>query len=187
MALRHERELWPAGAGLPAPGAGRADSPALGGHAPCHRVVADREGAGVRPAADDDGQRRPHDRPGDAFAHFGRIFKTLHLLQFLDSEAYRRMIGVQLNIGEGRHSLGRRIFFGRLGELRHGYRDGMEDQLGALGPALNAVVWWNTLYTDAAVKKLEAGGVTISPEIRSRLSPLVKTGLTRTDGGSGIG
>ncbi|MEU1377784.1 Tn3 family transposase [Streptomyces triculaminicus] len=36
-----------------------------------------------------------------------------------------------------------------------------------------AVVWWNTLYIDAAVKKLEAGGVTISPEIRSRLSPLV--------------
>ncbi|WP_267881448.1 MULTISPECIES: Tn3 family transposase [unclassified Streptomyces] len=110
---------------------------------------------------------------GDAFAHYGRIFKTLHLLQYLDSEAYRRMIGVQLNIGEGRHSLGRRIFFGRLSELRHGYRDGMEDQLGALGLALNAVVWWNTLYTDAAVKKLEAGGVTISPEIRSRLSPLV--------------
>ncbi|MGV4926349.1 hypothetical protein [Streptomyces sp. HJ7] len=35
----------------------------------------------------------------------------------------------------------------------------MEDQLGALGLALNAVVWWNRLYTDAAVKKLEAGGV----------------------------
>ncbi len=110
---------------------------------------------------------------GEAFAHYGRIFKTLHLLQFIDSEAYRRMIGVQLNIGEGRHALGRRIFFGRLGELRHGYRDGMEDQLGALGMALNAVVWWNTLYIDAAVKELENSGLTISPEIRSRLSPLV--------------
>ncbi|ROQ65243.1 TnpA family transposase [Streptomyces sp. CEV 2-1] len=110
---------------------------------------------------------------GDAFAHYGRIFKTLHLLQFIDSEAYRRMIGVQLNIGEGRHALARNIFFGRLGELRHAYREGMEDQLGALGMALNAVVWWNTLYTDAAVKELEAGGLTISQEIRSRLSPLV--------------
>ncbi|MBV9026946.1 MAG: Tn3 family transposase [Streptomycetaceae bacterium] len=110
---------------------------------------------------------------GDAFAHYGRIFKTLHLLQFIDSEAYRRMIGVQLNIGEGRHALARKIFFGRLGELRHGYRDGMEDQLGALGMALNAVVFWNTLYTDAAVRELEAGGLAIGPEIRSRLSPLV--------------
>lgn len=110
---------------------------------------------------------------GDAFAHYGRIFKTLHLLQFIDSEGYRRMIGVQLNIGEGRHALARSIFFGRLGELRHAYREGMEDQLGALGMALNAVVWWNTLYMDAAVKELEAGGLTISQEIRSRLSPLV--------------
>ncbi|MEU1458425.1 Tn3 family transposase [Streptomyces avermitilis] len=69
------------------------------------------------------------------------------------------MIGVQLNIGEGRHALARNIFFGRLGELRHAYREGMEDQLGALGMALNAVVWWNTLYMDAAVKELQAGGL----------------------------
>ncbi|MEV7871007.1 Tn3 family transposase [Streptomyces sp. NPDC088124] len=55
----------------------------------------------------------------------------------------------------------------------HAYREGMENQLGALVMALNAVVWWNTLYMDAAVKELEAGGLTISQEIRSRLSPLV--------------
>ncbi|WP_438453123.1 Tn3 family transposase [Streptomyces asiaticus] len=27
---------------------------------------------------------------GDAFAHYGRIFKTLHLLQFVSDEGYRR-------------------------------------------------------------------------------------------------
>lgn len=79
-----------------------------------------------------------------------------------------RMIGVQLNIGEGRDAPARRIFFGRLGELRHGYRDGMENQVGALGMALNAVVFWDTLYIEAAVKELEAGGLSISPEIRAR-------------------
>jgi hypothetical protein len=47
------------------------------------------------------------------------------------------MIGVQLSIGEGRHALARAMFFGRLGEVRHAYRDGMENQLGALGMALN--------------------------------------------------
>ncbi|MBB4914904.1 Tn3 family transposase [Streptosporangium saharense] len=96
---------------------------------------------------------------GEAFAHYGRIFKTLHLLQFIDSQAYRRMIGAQLNIGESRHALARRIFFGRLGELCHGYREGMEDQLGALGMALNAVVWWNTLYIDAAMNRLQGQGL----------------------------
>lgn len=84
-------------------------------------------------------------------------------LQFIDSEVYRRMIGVQLNIGEGRHALGRAMFFGRLGEIRHAYRDGMENQLGALGMAINAVVFWNSLYMDAVVKELEAGGLTVSP------------------------
>lgn len=110
---------------------------------------------------------------GEAFAHYGRIFKTLHLLQYVDDEAYRRMIGVQLNIGESRHNLARRIFFGRLGELRAGYRDGMEDQLGALGLALNAVVYWNSLYINTAVEQLEAQGWRLSGEIRARLSPLI--------------
>ncbi|MFF4352861.1 acyltransferase family protein [Streptomyces sp. NPDC001530] len=39
----------------------------------------------------------------DGFAHYGRVFKTLHLRQFIDSEAYRRTIGARLNIGAGRH------------------------------------------------------------------------------------
>jgi TnpA family transposase len=109
---------------------------------------------------------------GDAFAHYGRIFKTLHLLQLLHVEEYRRMIGSQLNIGESRHNLGRRVHFGNLGQLCRGYERGMEDQLGALGLGLNAITWWNSLYVDAAVKKLEASGVSIPPEIRARLTPL---------------
>ena len=110
---------------------------------------------------------------GNAFAHYGRIFKTLHLLQVIHVEEYRRMIGAQLNIGESRHNLARRVFFGNLGRLIRGYERGMEDQLGALGLGLNAITWWNSLYIDAAVKRLEAGGLGISPEIRARLSPLV--------------
>jgi len=50
----------------------------------------------------------------------------------------------------------------------------MEDQVGALGLALNAVVYWNLLYIDAAVNELEASGLGISPEIRSRLPPLFR-------------
>ena len=95
---------------------------------------------------------------GSAFAHYGRIFKTLHLLQVIHVEEYRRMIGAQLNIGESRHNLARRVFFGNLGRLLRGYERGMEDQLGALGLGLNAITWWNSLYIDAAVARLEAGG-----------------------------
>ncbi|OKI22866.1 hypothetical protein A6A08_18075 [Nocardiopsis sp. TSRI0078] len=109
---------------------------------------------------------------GDAFAHYGRIFKTLHLLQFLHDEPYRRMIGAQLNVSESRHQLARKICFGNRGELRQRYRQGLEDQLGALGLVLNAVVWWNSLYIDAAVTQLRAEGFPATEEMCARLSPL---------------
>ena len=109
---------------------------------------------------------------GKAFAHYGRIFKTLHLLQFIDDVNYRRMIGNQLNIGESRHSLAREIAYGRRGHLYQAYKTGMEDQLSGLGLGLNAVVYWNTVYIDAAVKALEASGTIISDEIKARISPL---------------
>lgn len=109
---------------------------------------------------------------GDAFAHYGRIFKTLHLLQFVSDEGYRRMIGAQLNVTEARHRLARKIFFGQRGELRQHYREGMEDQLGALGLALNAVVLFNSIYIDAAVKQLAADGFPVTDELLARLSPL---------------
>jgi TnpA family transposase len=109
---------------------------------------------------------------GDAFAHYGRIFKTLHLLQFLHDQGYRRMIGSQLNVQEARHRLARKIAFGNRGQLRQRYREGMEDQLGTLGLALNAVIWWNSLYIDAAVARLRADGFPATEEMCARLSPI---------------
>lgn len=82
------------------------------------------------------------------------------------------MIGAQLNVTETRHRLARKIFFGQRGELRQHYREGMEDQLGVLGLALNAVVLFNSLYIDAAVKLLAADGFPVTDELLARLSPL---------------
>jgi Tn3 transposase DDE domain len=55
---------------------------------------------------------------------------------------------------EGRHSVARIIFHGNRGELRQPYRQGQEDQLAALGFALNILVLWNTQYMDDAVNHL---------------------------------
>jgi hypothetical protein len=38
---------------------------------------------------------------GRAFAHYGRIFKSMHLLHVAHLEDYRRMMGAQLNGGTG--------------------------------------------------------------------------------------
>ena len=84
---------------------------------------------------------------GHALADYGKIAKTLHLLAICDpDESYRRTVHVQLTIQESRHRLARKIFHGQRGELRQRYREGQEDQLGALGLVLNAVTLWNTGY-----------------------------------------
>jgi TnpA family transposase len=94
---------------------------------------------------------------GRALAEYGRIAKTLHMLAFVDvDETYRRRIHVQLNTQESRHALARRILHGRRGQLYQPYRQGQEDQLGALGLVLNMVVLWNTRYLDAVLAQLRA-------------------------------
>jgi TnpA family transposase len=55
---------------------------------------------------------------GDALAHFGRIFKTLHVLSYVDREQYRRDIKRMRNLQEERHRLAKYICHGRRGELR---------------------------------------------------------------------
>jgi Tn3 transposase DDE domain len=89
-----------------------------------------------------------------------------------DNEAYRRRILNQLNRGEGRHQLARVVFHGKRGELRQRYREGQEDQLGALGLVVNAIILWNTIYMDAALDQLRAEGFDVRDEDVARLSPL---------------
>jgi TnpA family transposase len=90
-----------------------------------------------------------------AIAEVGRIAKTLFLLAYVDDEAYRRRIPVQLNRGEARHRLARAVFHGQRGELRQRYREGQEDQLGALGLVANAIILWNTRYMERAITQLQ--------------------------------
>ena len=65
------------------------------------------------------------------------------------------------------------MFFGKRGELRRRYKEGQEDQLGALGLVVNAIVLWNTRYMDAVLSQLQADGDAIADAHARRLSPLV--------------
>jgi hypothetical protein len=79
---------------------------------------------------------------------------------------------VHINRHEGHHSVGRVIFHGNRGELRQPYRQGQEDQLSALGLALNILVLWNTQYMDDAINHLRNSGREINGDDLARLSPL---------------
>ena len=106
-----------------------------------------------------------------ALLDFGRIDKTLHTLTYIDDENRRRSTLIQLNRTEGRHSLARDVFHGKRGELRQRYREGQEDQLGALGLVVNIIVLWNTIYMDAALEQLRQEGYPVLDEDVARLSP----------------
>ncbi len=103
----------------------------------------------------------------------GRVNKTLYLLNYIDDEDYRRRILTQLNRGEGRHAVARAICYGQRGEIRKRYREGQEDQLGALSLVTNAVVLWNTLYMQEALSWMRRNGEETGVEDITWLSPLM--------------
>jgi TnpA family transposase len=107
-----------------------------------------------------------------AIAELGRSAKSLYLLNYIDDHTYRRRSLIQLNKGESRHSLARVTYFVQKGEVRQRYREGQEEQFGALGLVVNAIVLWNTLYMNRALEEMQGRGMKIATEDIERLSPL---------------
>ena len=115
-----------------------------------------------------------------ALQHVGRAAKTIHLLDYCNDQPFRRRILTQLNRGESRHALARDVCHGHRGELRQRYREGQEEQLGALGLIVNAIVLYNTIYTQRALDHLAATGLQVNDVDVERLSPLGSDHLTLT-------
>jgi TnpA family transposase len=117
------------------------------------------------------------DRPASslqrALGELGKIPKTLFMLALITDEGYRRRILLQRNRHEGRHRLARAMFYGGQGQVRKAYREGQEDQLGALGLVLNVITLFNTIYLGKAVAELGQRGEVVSLEDISRLTPLL--------------
>jgi TnpA family transposase len=118
------------------------------------------------------GRSREAARLARAIGEVGRVAKTIHLLGYLMDEGLRRRIHTQLGRGEGRHALAREVFHGRRGHLHQAYRDGQEEQLGALGLVVNCIVLWNTIYVERSLDHLRAEGLAVRDEDVERLSPL---------------
>lgn len=102
---------------------------------------------------------------------YGRLAKTLHVLRCLESEAYRRRIGAQLNKGERLHQLRAWLVFGGDGRLRRRTEEGHAEQARCLNLVTNAVVVWNTRYIQAVADALRSEGREVRDEDLARLSP----------------
>ena len=78
----------------------------------------------------------------------------------------------QLNKGEYRHKLPRRIFFADQGEFTTGDYEEIMNKSSCLSLVSNAILYWNTIKINEIVESLRAQGEVIEDETLSHISLL---------------
>ena len=76
----------------------------------------------------------------------GPAVKTTYILRYLHDGALRDRVHLQLNRGESRHELARRLFFANQGAFRSGDYEEIMNKVSALSVLSNAVLVWNTVH-----------------------------------------
>jgi TnpA family transposase len=91
-----------------------------------------------------------------ALQEYDRVAKTLIVLRYLGSEAYRRRIGVQLNKGEALHALRRFLFFAHQGQVHRAQPEDQANQASCRNLVTHAMIAWNTVYMAAVIDRLKS-------------------------------
>ena len=120
------------------------------------------------------GKLQAHPRQGaltQALQEYGRLVKTIFILRYLESEAYRRRIDRQLNKGEALHALRQFLFFANGGQIRRREDEDQRVQADCLNLMTNVVIAWNTVQMAKAIEDLKAEGYPVADEDVAHLSP----------------
>jgi len=107
-----------------------------------------------------------------ALRDLGRIERSLFALDWLQSVELRRRVQAGLNNGEARNALARAVFFNRLGEIRDRSFENQRYRASGLNLVTAAIVLWNTVYLERAVRAIKDHGQTIDQALLQHLSPL---------------
>ena len=103
---------------------------------------------------------------------YGRLVRSIFIPTYLDDEAYRRRVLVQLNKGEGIHGLRAYLFFDNKGRIRKQQPDDLVNLAGCLNLVSNAIIVWNTVYIQAAIDELIRRGYPVDERDFAHLSPI---------------
>ena len=147
-------------------------TPVLGRAAAARRVAAARMGARVAAAQPPPGRQSRRNPLARALQEYGRLVKTNFVLAWLADEELRRRIGRQLNKGEQLHALRRALFYANEGHVRHRTPEQQAEQALCLSIVVNAIIVWNTVYTQRVLDELRAAGELITTSEIERISPL---------------
>lgn len=88
-----------------------------------------------------------------ALKEYGRIIKTLFLLEYMDDVELRQAIEKQLNIVELTHRFSRAVFFGNNQEFEAETKEEQERVAGCKQLIQNAIVLWNYLFLSEKLAK----------------------------------
>jgi hypothetical protein len=77
-----------------------------------------------------------------------------------------------LNIGEACNSLKRAVFLHRLGEIRDRTLENQSHRANGLNLVVAAIILWNTVYIEQAVKALRRQGHRIPDALLPHIAPL---------------
>ena len=109
---------------------------------------------------------------GSGESAIGRIERTLFTLEWLQSPDLRRRVQVGLNKGEAKNALARAVFFNRLGEMRDRTFENQRYRASGLNLVVAAIILWNTVYLERAIRLLQQKDKNISDDLLVHLSPL---------------
>lgn len=107
-----------------------------------------------------------------ALIEYGRLIRSSFIPNYLDDQANRRRILVQLNKGEEVHGLRNYLFFDNKGQIRKQQPDDLVNPVGCLNLVSNAITVWNTVYMQAAIDELIRQGKSIEDSELVHLSPI---------------
>ena len=107
-----------------------------------------------------------------ALREFGRIERTLFMIEWYSSPALRRRCQAGLNKGEAAHKLKRAVFFHERGEIHDRSYDSQAFRASGLNLVVSAIVHWNTVYLSRATTHLRRQGRNIPNELLKHVSPL---------------
>ena len=106
------------------------------------------------------------------FCKYSTKFLSVLFFPFSVLTPLRRRVQSGLNKGEARNALARAVFFNRLGEIRDYSFEQQQYRASGLNLLTAAIVLWNTVYIERAVKALREQGQEIDDDHLQYLSPL---------------
>ena len=107
-----------------------------------------------------------------ALQEIGKIERTLFMLDWLENPDLRRRCHAGLNNSEQRHALTQAIYTFRQGRIIDRSHEAQQYRASGLNLVIAAIVYWNTIYMDAAAQHLRSASIAVPNDLLAHTSPV---------------